>query len=263
MNAPELVPGMTYVMPSEEYRQAHNKLLFPLEEDSTDMYFSESASSDSIDLGLYDLTSLLPLAITTKKGQSSHQAEVIQTIVLMPDDLGRADEDELLIDPNALKDDDGRNTTLARRTEGQKSAYVIHINSGMIMGIALRCYDNGKLVYAGFKNFAAAVSSGNNFLSYRELPGILEGVPENAMEVMEVQSEETLNDYRGCTDIEKENIRIRVCQAQGTIYYNLLVYINDNYRITLYKACNTCPRFKFDTALAHARQLVNSLQGWN
>ena len=174
----------------------------------------------------------------------------------------RVFEDELLIDPNALKDDDGRNTTLARRTEGQKSAYVIHINSGMIMGIALRCYDNGKLVYAGFKNFAAAVSSGNNFLSYRELPGILEGVPENAMEVMEVQSEETLNDYRGCTDIEKENIRIRVCQAQG-VYYNLLIYINNNYRITLYKACNTCPRFKFDTALSHAQQLVNSLQGWN
>jgi len=263
VNAPEIVPGMTYVMPSEEYRQAHNKLLFPLEEDSADMYFSESASSDSIDLGLYDLTSLLPLAITTKKGPSSHNTDVIQTIVLVPAALGRAyDDDQILIDPDSLVDEN-RDKLLAVRTEGQKKAYITHKTSGTIWGIVLRCYDSGKLVYSGFKNFADAVNSGNNFLSFKELPGQLEAHPENVLEIAEVETEEALIGYRGCTDIEKENIRIRVCPHQGTPYYDLRIYINDNYRITLYKACNTCPRFKFDSALAHARQLVNSLQGWD
>lgn len=91
---------------------------------------------------------------------------------------------------------------------------------------------------------------------------MLEGFPANSIEVTEVQSEGDLTAYRGCTDIQKENIRISVCQATGTNYYNLVIYINNSYRITLYKSCNTCPRFTFDSALSHAQQLVNSLQNW-
>ena len=215
----------------------HYGFLFPLEEDSADMYFSESPPGDHIDLGLLDIAALCPLAITTRIGNSSYQSDVVQTIVLMPG--GYDEKGEFLIDPDSLKDEDGRNSTLGTRTNGQKEAIIVHVNSGMIMGIALRCYDSSSLVYAGFKNFSDAVNSGNNFLSLRGLPEELEGYPENPTEIMEVQTEESLTDFRGCTDVKKENIRISVCPASTGVYYNLRVYINEKYRITLYKPCNT------------------------
>ena len=254
VNVPGLAPSITYLF--------HNGSLFPLEEDSTDLYFSASPSQDRIDLGLFDIVQgLLPLAITTKIGNSSYQADVVQTIVLMPS--GYDERGELLIDPDSLKDEDARNTTVGTRTNGQKKAFIIHVNSGTIQGIAVRCYESSTLVYAGFKNLADAVNKGNNFLSLRELPGELEGYPENPTEIMEVQTEESLADIRGCTDVKKEGIRISVCPANVGAYHNLIVYINENYRITLYKACNTCSRFTFNTGLSHAQLLVNSLQGWN
>jgi len=253
VNVPELYPDMTFLL--------HYGFLFPLEEDSADMYFSESPPGDHIDLGLLDIAALCPLAITTRIGNSSYQSDVVQTIVLMPG--GYDEKGEFLIDPDSLKDEDGRNSTLGTRTNGQKEAIIVHVNSGMIMGIALRCYDSSSLVYAGFKNFSDAVNSGNNFLSLRGLPEELEGYPENPTEIMEVQTEESLTDFRGCTDVKKENIRISVCPASTGVYYNLRVYINEKYRITLYKPCNTCSRFKFETGLSHARLLVDSLQGWN
>ncbi len=264
LNVPELAPGVTYIMPHLEYCQANNGFFFPLEEDTADMFFSESPSESRINLGAFDLTTLLPLAITTRIGESSYDTDVVQTIVLMPPGLSeRGEEDNFLIDPEAMVDEESRNKTLATRTEGEKKAYIIHITSGMIMGIALRCYDSGKLVFAGFKNFSDAVRSGNNFVSFRELPGVLEAYPEDASEISEMETEDVLADFRGCTDIKKENIRISVCQANSALYYYLRVYINDNYRVTLYRPCNKCPRFTFDTGLSHARQLVNALQGWN
>jgi len=253
VNVPELVPGITYLL--------HYGFLFPLEEDSSDLYFSESASEDHIDLGLYDMTGLLPLAITSKIGSSSHHTDVVQTILLMSTGY---DRDESLIDPDSLKDEDGRNKLLAKRTNGQKKANIVHVNSGMIIGIALRLYDKNQQVFSRFMSLAAAVNKGNNFLSYRELPGEREGYPENPMEIMEVETEESLIDLRGSTDIQTGNIRISVCKAPGiNNYYNLRIYINSQYRITLYKPCNTCRRFTYNTGVSHARQLVSSLQGWD
>ena len=254
LNVPELAPSVTYLF--------HNGLLFPLEEDSTDLYFSASPSQDRIDLGLFDIVQgLLPLAITTKIGNSSYQADVVQTIVLMPS--GYDERGELLIDPDSLKDEDARNTTVGTRTNGQKKAFIIHVNSGTIQGIAVRCYESSTLVYAGFKNLADAVNKGNNFLSLRELPGELEGYPANPSEIMEIETEDALADIRGCTDVKKEGIRISVCPVGLGVYHSLRLYIDKTYRITLFKACNNCSRFTYNTGLSHARLLVDSLQGWN
>ena len=252
VNVPELAPGITYLL--------HSGSLFPLEEDSSVLYFSESPSEDRIDLGLHDMTELLPMAITTGTGDSSHQTDVVQTIVLMGSEYER---DESLIDPDSLKDEDGKNKLLATQTNGQKKAIIVHVNSGMFIGIALRLYDKNQPIFSRFMNFAAAVNKGNNFLSYRELPGEREGYPENPTEIMEVETEDSLIDLRGCTDIQTGNIRISVCKAALSNYYNLRMYINSQYRITLYKPCNTCRRFTYDTGVSHARQLVSSLQGWN
>ena len=254
LNVPELAPSVTYLF--------HNGLLFPLEEDSTDLYFSASPSQDRIDLGIFDtVPGLLPLAITTKIGNSSYQADVVQTIVLMPS--GYDERGELLIDPDSLKDEDARNTTVGTRTNGQKKAFIIHVNSGTIQGIAVRCYESSTLVYAGFKNLADAVNKGNNFLSLRELPGELEGYPANPSEIMEIETEDALADIRGCTDVKKEGIRISVCPVGLGVYHSLRLYIDKTYRITLFKACNNCSRFTYNTGLSHARLLVDSLQGWN
>lgn len=254
VNVPGLAPSITYLF--------HNGSLFPLEEDSTDLYFSASPSQDRIDLGLFDIVQgLLPLAITTKIGNSSYQADVVQTIVLMPS--GYDERGELLIDPDSLKDEDARNTTVGTRTNGQKKAFIIHVNSGTIQGIAVRCYESSTLVYAGFKNLADAVNKGNNFLSLRELPGELEGYPANPSEIMEIETEDALADIRGCTDVKKEGIRISVCPVGLGVYHSLRLYIDKTYRITLFKACNNCSRFTYNTGLSHARLLVDSLQGWN
>ena len=252
VNIPELFPGITYLL--------HSGFLFPLEEDSSVLYFSESPSEDRIDLGLHDMTELLPIAITSGTGDSSHHTDVVQTIVLMGSGYER---DVSLIDPDSLKDEDGRNKLLAERTNGQKKAIIVHVNSGMIIGIALRLYDKNQQVFSRFMNFAAAVNKGNNFLAYRELPGEREGYPKNAGEIMAVETEDALMDSRGCTDIQTGDIRVSVCNATVANYYNLRLYINNQYRITLYKPCNTCQRFTYETGMSHARQLVNSLQGWD
>ncbi len=254
VNVPELIPSITFLL--------HNGLLFPLEEDSPDLYFSESPSQDRIDLGLIDLVPrLLPMAITTRTGNSSHQTDVVQTIVLMPS--GYDERGGFLIDPDSLENEDDRNTTVGTRTNGQKKAMIVHVNSGTIMGIALRCYDSSTLVSSGFKNLADAVNSGNDFLSFRELPGALEGYPENPMEIMEIETEDALTKSGGCTSVQKEGILISVCPVGLGVYSNLRLYIDKQYRITLLKACNTCSRFTYKTGLSHAQQLVNSLQGWN
>lgn len=254
VNVPELDSDITYLL--------HSGSLFPLEEDSSDLYFSESPSQDRIDLGFYEPPpGLPPIAITTRIGNSSYQTDVVQTIVLMPSEYNeRAD---FLIDPDSLKDEDGRNTTVGTRTNGQRKAIIVHVTSGMIRGIALRCYNSSTLEYSGFKNLADAVNSGNNFLSLRELPGELEGYPENPAEIMEIETEDSLSDFRGCTDVQNGSIRISICPAGLGVYYNLRLYIDGKYRITLYKACNTCSRFNFKSGLSHAELLVDSLQGWN
>jgi hypothetical protein len=254
VNVPELVSDTTFLF--------YHGFLFPLLEDSSDMYFSESPSQDRIDLGLYELApELLPMAITTRIGDSSYQTDVVQTIVLIPN--GYDEREEFLIDPDSLKDEDGRNTTVGTRTNGQRKAVIVHVNSGMKRGIALRCYKSSTLEYSGFKNLADAVHSGNNFLSLRALPGELEGYPENPTEIMEIETEESLSDFRGCTDVKKGGIRISVCPTGLGVYYCLRLYINGTYRITLYRACNHCSRFNYNSGLSHAQLLVNSLQGWN
>ena len=151
VNVPELAPGITFLL--------HSGFLFPLEEDSSVLYFSESPSEDQIDLGLHDMTELLPMAITTGTGDSSHQADVVQTVVLMGSEYER---DEPLIDPDSLKDEDGKNKLLATRTNGQKKATIVYVNSGMLIGIALRLYDKNQIEFSGFMNFAAAVKKGNS-----------------------------------------------------------------------------------------------------
>ena len=250
---PGLFPDTTFLF--------YQGSLLPLLEDSSDLYFSESPSQNRIDLGLYELSSLLPLAITTRIGDSSYQTDVVQTIVLIPS--GYDERTEFLIDPDSLKDEDSRNTTVGTRTNGQRKAVIVHVTSGMIRGIALRCYKSSTLEYSGFKNLADAVNSGNNFLSLRELPGELEGYPENPSEIMEIETEDSLSNFRGCTDVKKGSIRISVCPAGLGVYYNLRLYIDGKYRITLYKACNMCSRFNYNSGLSHARLLVDSLQGWN
>ena len=254
VNVPELVSDTTFLF--------YRGFLFPLLEDSSDLYFSESPSQNRIDLGLYEPSSeLLPMAITTRIGDSSYHTDVVQTIVLIP--TGYDERTEFLIDPDSLKDEDSRNTTVGTRTNGQRKAVIVHVTSGMIRGIALRCYKSSTLEYSGFKNLADAVNSGNNFLSLRELPGELEGYPENPTEIMEIETEDSLSDFRGCTDVKKGNIRISVCPTGLGVYYSLRLYIDERYRITLLKACNTCSRFNYNSGLSHARLLVDSFQGWN
>jgi hypothetical protein len=250
---PGLFPDTTFLF--------YQGSLFPLLEDSSDLYFSESPSQNRIDLGLYELSSLLPLAITTRIGDSSYQTDVVQTIVLIPS--GYDERTEFLIDPDSLKDEDSRNTTVGTRTNGQRKAVIVHLNSGTIRGIVLRCYNSSTLEYSGFKNLADAVNSGNNFLSLRELPGELEGYPENPTEIMEIETEDSLSDFRGCTDVEDGSIRISVCPIGIGVYYSLRLYVDGRYRITLLKACNKCSRFSYNSGLSHARLLVDSLQGWN
>ena len=252
VNVPELVSDTTFLF--------YHGFLFPLLEDSSDLYFSESPSQDRIDLGLYELGGLLPMAITTKIGDSAYETDVVQTIVLIPSEYD--ERDGFLIDPDSLKDEDSRNSIVGTRTNGQRKAVIVHVTSGMIRGIALRCYKSSTLEYSGFKNLADAVNSGNNFLSLRELPGKLEAYPENPEEIMEIETEDSLSDFRGCTDVKKGNIHISVCPTGLGVYYSLRLYIGGSYRITLYRACNTCARFNYNSGFSHAQRLVDSLQGW-
>ena len=260
LNAPEVAPEVTFLRPGDEYCLANGAFVFPMEGDSSEKYFSDALPGDRIDLGIFDPTGYGPLAITTATGPSADEVDLIQTIVLLPRGLraGSYPEEEILVDPDSLEEDELRGT-VARREAGSKKAYVVHVTSGLIQGIALRCYDSGSLVFSGFKSFSDAVRLGNSFIGYRELPGELEEAPENPEEVAAVEEEGS--ELKGCTNIEKENVRIAVCPAG--FYYKLVLFINDTRRIFLYKPCNKCPRFNFETGLSHAQSLVNSLQGWD
>ena len=259
VNAPELAPDITFVRPNDEYCQAKGGLLFPLTADSSEMYFSESLREPRLDLGVIDTAGYGPLAVTTAAGESPDDVDVIQTIVLLPRSLegGLYLEEEPLIDPGTLDDEETRHE-IAHREEGSRRAYVGHDTVGTIQGIYLHCYDSGDKVYSGYLNFYEAVSLGNKFLAFRELPGSLEEAPGAPEEVSAFETGGIEN--RACVYTETENIRIGVCNS--SIYYALRVFVDGDYRVTLYKPCNKCPRFDFSTAISHAQSLVSALQGW-
>jgi hypothetical protein len=83
LRVPSLYPEIEFARPSDAYCEEHDRYVFPVTQESEDLYYAESFNGSKIDFGLNDFTGLDELIIATKKGDSPASLETIQTITLV------------------------------------------------------------------------------------------------------------------------------------------------------------------------------------
>jgi hypothetical protein len=80
VEAPFLFPQMEMVRPNEVYCEERGSYLIPFDGASHELYYADSFKGTRIDFGLNDLTGVGEIVVTTKKGESPSELQLIQRI---------------------------------------------------------------------------------------------------------------------------------------------------------------------------------------
>jgi hypothetical protein len=84
LEVPSSYPGIEFVRPYDSHCQEHGRYLFVfVPNQSEDLYYADSYTGTRIEFGVQDFTGLGEVIVTTKKGHSSANLEMIQRIKII------------------------------------------------------------------------------------------------------------------------------------------------------------------------------------
>lgn len=167
------------------------------------------------------------------------------------------------IDPEAGESENRATKGLAYRAsaDGSLRASYVQItpnSGGGTFGNAIRLFENGKMVFAKFMPFDDAISKGNSFIQNGRVP--IEYETEATEETTESTDEAVILNATK-EKFEKDNIKT-IVSPNNLSGYNVLVYVDNDFVIRVYKDCNLCSIFSKDKAVSRAQEYLDLLQGW-